>query len=78
MYINKKLKNERIELPSSVIIGRASFRRKSHIGMLDVDEGSELIDSRLVGTGEDDASLLNGLDIIYCLEENNISKNNYL
>jgi hypothetical protein len=37
------LKNERIYLPSSVIIGRASFRRKSDIGMLDVDDVSVVI-----------------------------------
>jgi hypothetical protein len=40
------LKNERIYLPSSVIIGRASFRRKSDIGMLVVDDDvSEVIRS---------------------------------
>jgi len=66
IYIYEKLKNERIELPSSsVIIGRASFRRKSDIGMLDVDDVSELIGSRSFSNGGYDGSLLNGSDIIF-------------
>jgi hypothetical protein len=64
----KKLKNEWIELPSSAIIGRASFRRKSDIGMLDVDDTSELTGSRS-GDGEYDGSAFSGSDIaFFCLE----------
>ncbi len=70
----EKSKNERIELPSSVIIGRASFRRKSDIGMLDVDDVSELIFSRSVSNGGYDGSLLNGSDIIFFLEEKNLKE----
>ncbi len=61
----EKSKNERIELPSSVIIGRASFRRKSCIGMFDAGDVSELICSRTVVNGGYDGSLLNGSDIIF-------------
>jgi hypothetical protein len=59
------IKSERTkELPSSFIIGRASFRRKSDIGMFDVADGSEVIFSRSVGNGGYDGSLLNESDII--------------